>query len=113
MRIWVCFTLIEKNGRTEKNPISAYGTETGSDAAHAHSWVNYDEAVRAMNEKGYNAVGFALPYNMFFLDMDHMGVNDPFVQIRLDRLNTYAESSVSGTGIHAYGLMNAVRIPSC
>lgn len=113
MRIWVCFTLIEKNGRTEKNPISAYGTETGSDAAHAHSWVTYDEAVRAMNEKGYDAVGFALPDNMFFLDMDHMGVNDPFVQIRLDRLNTYAESSVSGTGIHAYGLMDGGRIPTC
>jgi P4 family phage/plasmid primase-like protien len=112
MRIWVCFTLTEKNGRTEKNPISAYGTETGSDAAHAHSWVTYDEAVRAMNEKGYDAVGFALPDNMFFLDMDHMGVNDPFVQIRLDRLNTYAESSVSGTGIHAYGLMDADRIPT-
>jgi P4 family phage/plasmid primase-like protien len=44
--------------------------------------------------------------------MDHMGVNDPFVQIRLDRLNTYAESSVSGTGIHAYGLMDAGRIPT-
>lgn len=113
MRIWVCFTLIEKNGRTEKNPISAYGTETGSDAAHAHSWVTYDEAVRAMNEKGYDAVGFAFPDNMFFLDMDHMGVNDPFVQIRLDRLNTYAESSVSGTGIHAYGLMDGGRIPTC
>lgn len=39
MRIWVCFSIKEKDGRFDKNPISAYGTETGSDDAHAHTWV--------------------------------------------------------------------------
>ena len=112
MRIWVCFTLTEKGGHLDKNPISAYGTETGSDAAHAHTWVTYNEAVKAMHEKGYDAVGFAIAENMFFLDIDHMAVTDPFVQIRLDRMNTYAEKSISGTGIHAYGLIDANRIPT-
>ena len=112
MRIWVCFMLTEKEEHLDKNPISTYGTETGSDAAHAHTWVTYDEAVKAMHEKGYDAVGFAIADNMFFLDIDHMAFTDPFVQIRLDRMNTYAEKSISGTGIHAYGLLDASRIPT-
>jgi primase-polymerase (primpol)-like protein len=57
LRIWVCFNIRKKDGRLKKNPISAYDTETGSDAAHAHTWVIYDKAVKAMKEKGYDAVG--------------------------------------------------------
>ena len=112
MRIWVCFSIREKDGRLEKNPISAYGTETGSDDAHAHTWVTYDEAAKAMSEKGYDAVGFAVPKEMFFQDIDHMDETDPFVQIRIDRLNTYTERSYSGTGVHSYGLMDASKIPT-
>lgn len=112
MRIWVCFSIKEKDGRFDKNPISAYGTETGSDDAHAHTWVTYEDAVKAMKEKGYDAVGFSVPKEMFFQDIDHMNETDPFVQIRIDRLNTYTERSYSGTGIHSYGLMDASKIPT-
>ena len=79
MRIWVCFMQAQKDGHLDKNPISAYGTETSSDAAHAHTWVTYDEAVKAMHENGYDAVGFAIAENMFFLDIDYMAVTNPFV----------------------------------
>lgn len=30
-RIWVCFIIRKKDGGFDKKPISAYGTETGSD----------------------------------------------------------------------------------
>lgn len=113
MKIWVCFIITEDNGKTNKNPISAHGTETGSDADHAHTWVTYDEAVKAMQERAYNAVGFCVPENMGFLDMDHMNETDPFVQIRLDRFNSYTERSVSGNGIHIYFKLDSSKIPTC
>lgn len=100
MKIWVCLIITDKNGKLDKKPISAYGTETGSDEAHAHTWVTYDEAVKAMNEKGYSAVAFTVPKNMAFMDLDHKELTDPFVQLQLERFNTYAERSISGTGIH-------------
>lgn len=65
-----------------------------------------------MNEKGYDAVGFALPENMFFHDIVHMDETDPFVQIYIDRLDTYTERSYSGTGVHSYGLMDTSKIPT-
>lgn len=64
-----------------------------------------------MNEKGYDAVGFALPENMFFQDIAHMDETDPFVQIYIDRLDTYTERSYSGTGVHSYRLVDASKIP--
>ena len=112
MKIWVCFIITESNGKTNKSPISAHGTETGSDADHAHTWVTYDEAVKAMQERGYDAVGFSVPEDMGFLDMDHMNETDPFVQIRLDRFNSYTERSVSGNGIHIYFKMDPGKIPT-
>jgi P4 family phage/plasmid primase-like protien len=112
MKIWVCFIITENNGKTNKKPISANGTKTGSDSAYAHTWVTYDEAVKAMQERGYDAVGFSVPNNMGFLDMDHMNETDPFVQIRLDRFNSYTERSVSGNGIHIYFKMDPNKIPT-
>lgn len=71
-----------------------------------------DEAVKAMNEKCYDAVGFALTENMFLQDIDHMDKADPFVLIHIDRLDTYTERSYSGTRFHSHGLMNASKIPA-
>ena len=112
MKIWVCLIITDKNGKLDKKPISAYGTETGSDEAHAHTWVTYDEAVKAMNEKCYSAVAFTVPKNMAFMDLDHKELTDPFVQLQLERFNTYAERSISGTGIHIYCLVDTAKIPT-
>lgn len=111
-RRWVCFILTKKENHLEKTPISAYGAETGSDDAHAHTWVTYYEAVKAMNEKRYGAVGFSIPDDMVFVDMDGYKPNEPPAKSRIDRFNTYTERSTSGTGIHSYGTVDISRIPT-
>ena len=40
---------------------------------------------------------------MFFLDIDHTTVDDPRVSRINVLLNTYAELSQSGAGVHFYG----------
>ncbi len=110
-KIWICWNFAEVKGRRTKKPISAYGTPTGTDAAHAHTWVTYEEA-KAAAEKNYDGVGFVIPEGYFFLDIDHMALTDPFVQLMLERYHSYAEKSVSGEGLHIYGKCDRRQIPT-
>ena len=45
-------------------------------------------------------------------DIDHKELTDPFVQLMLERFNSYAEYSVSGGGIHIYGKCDIDRVPT-
>lgn len=45
------------------------------------------------------------------MDIDHKELTDPFVQLMLERFNSYAEYSVSG-GIHIYGKCDIDRVPT-
>lgn len=78
-KIWICWNFAEVKGHRTKKPISAYGTPTGTDAAHAHTWVTYEEARTAAEKNGHDGVGFVIPERYFFLDIDHMALTDPFV----------------------------------
>jgi len=111
-KIWICWNFAEVKGRRTKKPISAYGTPTGTDAAHAHTWVTYEEAKAAAEKNGYDGVGFVIPEGYFFLDIDHMALTDPFVQLMLERYHSYAEKSVSGEGLHIYGKCDRRQIPT-
>ena len=111
-KIWVCWRYTMVKGRRTKKLFSAYGTATGTDAPHRHSWVTYDEAVAAAEEKCFDGVGFIIPEGYVFLDIDHRGLDDPLVQTMLRRFDTYAEHSVSGGGIHFYGKCDREKIPS-
>ena len=111
-KIWVCWNYIVEKGQKKKKPISAYGTPTGTDAAHAHTWVTYEEANAAAEKNGYDGVGFVIPEGYFFLDIDHMALTDPFVQLMLERYHSYAEKSVSGEGLHIYGKCDRGQIPT-
>ena len=46
------------------------------------------------------------------MDIDHKELTDPFVQLMLERFNSYSEYSVSGGGIHIYGKCNIDRLPT-
>ncbi len=111
-KIWICWNYTLVKGRKTKKPISAYGTATGTDDAHAHTWVTFDEATTAAKEKGYDGIGFVIPDGYYFLDIDHKEITEPYVQLLLGRFNTYAERSVSGNGIHAYGKCDLSQIPT-
>ena len=56
-------------------------------------------------------VGFVIPEGYFFLDADHYSLDDPFIQLLLERFNSYTERSVSGGGIHIYGMCDINQLP--
>ncbi len=112
MKIWLCWNYTAVNGRKTKKPISAYGTATGTDAAHAHTLVTYNEAVSAAEKNNFDGVGFVIPEGYFFLDIDHKDLTDSFVQLLLKRFDSYTERSVSKEGIHIYGKYDPAKLPT-
>lgn len=111
-KVWPCWNYETRKGKRTKVPISASGTATGTNSEYAHTWVTYDEAIKAADKHGYNGIGFTIPQGYFFLDIDHKELTDPFVQLMLERFNSYAEYSVSGGGIHIYGKYDIDRVPT-
>ncbi len=102
MRIWFHWRWEkDKNEKPTKNPFAANGGSTGTDDAHSNTWVTYDEAVAAADKFHAAGVGFKIPENYFFLDIDHRELSDPLVQTLLARFDSYSEHSVSG-GRHTY-----------
>lgn len=113
MRIWFPWCLVaDKNGKPTKKPFAANGGKTGTDDAHSSTWVYYDEAVAAADKFHAAGVGFKIPENYFFLDIDHRELSDPLVQTLLARFDSYAERSVSKGGIHIYGKCDFSKLPT-
>jgi putative DNA primase/helicase len=114
MKIWMLWRwATDQNGKPTKKPFAAGGGATGTDDKWSRTWVTYNEAVKA---KGYNSVaagvGFKIPKGYYFIDIDHKELSDPLVQTILARHDSYAEYSVSGTGIHQYGKCDFTQIPT-
>ncbi|NCB74973.1 MAG: DNA primase [Clostridia bacterium] len=113
MKIWFHWRWVtDKNGKPKKMPFAANGGETGTDEGHRHTWVNYDEAVVAVEKFHAAGVGFKVPEGYFFLDIDHKELTDPLVQMLLTRFDSYTERSVSGGGIHIYGKCDFTTLPT-
>lgn len=72
---------------------------------------DYDIAVNAKEKHGVADIGFRIPDNIYFLDIDGRPLDDSFVQILLERHDTYAETSPSGNGIHILGTCDNERLP--
>ena len=100
-----------KNGKMTKVPFSAYGGATGTDDKHKDTLATYDEAYDAFQKCGASGIGFKVPEDMYFLDIDHKEMTDPLLQKLLDRHNSYTEFSPSGQGIHILGTCDAEKLP--
>ena len=113
MRIWFLWRWgTDKNGNPTKVPFAANGGETGTDDAHSSTWVTHDDAVAAAEKYHAAGLGFKIPENYFFLDIDHRELSDPLVQTLLTRFDSYTERSVSGGGIHIYGKCDFTKLPT-
>ncbi len=112
MRIWFLWRKEMDCDRINKVPFAAGGGATGTNEKYRHTWVTHDEAVTAMKKQSAAGVGFVIPKGYFFIDIDHIPLTDPFVQMLLDRFNSYTERSVSGGGIHIYGKCNFEKLPA-
>lgn len=115
MNIWILWEWRSDKGQRRKKPFAASGAPTGTNEKYRRTWVNYAEAVAAMDKFPDRAagLGFVIPEGYFFLDIDHRPQEDALVQTMLRRFDSYAEYSVSGSGIHVYGKCDRSQIPAC
>lgn len=111
-RIWFLWQWkSNKTGKPTKVPVSAYGGPTGTSEEWSHTWVTYDDAIAAVDIQHAAGVGFKVPEGYFFFDADDYALDDPFIQMFLERFNSYTERSVSGGGIHIYGKCDFSKLP--
>jgi len=106
---WVCWKY-EFDGKWRKPPFHPL-TGLKTDVTRPACWATYKEAVRAFLNGGYDGIGYVfLPQEGYTrLDFDHCrdpqtGQLDQWVLEILSFLQTYAEISPSGEGVHAIAL---------
>ena len=112
MSIWMLWKKRARGSKVSKIPFAASGGSCGTSENYADRWVTYEEAQQAATQQRADGVGFRIPKGVFFLDIDHRDPDDPFVQEILTLYNSYSEFSVSGTGIHIYGLCDISQLPT-
>lgn len=111
-QIWVVFTAgRDERGRMRKTPIDRDGRKVGASYRFAARWMTHAEAVETCEKHSGVGVGFRVPKNMVFVDLDHTTPNAPLAATICDRFATYAEVSVSGEGLHLYGYVDVDRLP--
>jgi len=105
---WVCWKLKPNAGDPAKRTKVPYDPKTGESAKSndPSTWGTFDEAKHACASGKYDGIGFVLTKEtgLVFVDFDHCisddGTLDPWVAEWVQRLDTYAEVSQSGRGIH-------------
>lgn len=113
-KIWMLWRWETKpDGKRTKVPMSVSGGPCGTDEKWRSSWATYDETVAAKEKISSAAgIGFKIPEGFYFIDIDDRELTDPLVQTIFSRHDSYAEYSVSGTGIHQYGKCDFTKVPT-
>ena len=96
---WVLYRLTwdSKRGKYDKRPFNA---RTGGFAQsnNPNTWCDFETALGVVDL--YDGLGFMLGDGIFGVDIDGVELDDPVVREVLTTLNSYAEISPSGKGIH-------------
>ena len=106
MQQWVCWKAEERNGKISKVPINA---KTGGYAMSNNpaTWSDFQTAVKM--SRNFSGIGFMLGNGIFGVDLDDMddeierfknGDSDNIIAEFVYTLESYAEYSPSGKGIH-------------
>lgn len=99
MNRWVLYRLFweEDRGKYTKKP---YNARTGGFAQsnNPSTWCNYETALSVAMH--YDGLGFMLGEGIFGVDIDGVDLKDAVVKEVITTLNSYAEVSPSGRGIH-------------
>jgi len=105
---WVCWQYVERDGKPTKCPISPTkgGKASSTDAA---TWGTFEQALAARQAADLDGVGFVFSADDPFtgVDLDNCldvatGQPKSWAQALLERLNSYAEISPSGTGVKIF-----------
>lgn len=117
LRIWHNWVRVANDeGDITKKPISCTGGSTGASPNFSNTWCDYVKAEDTVNEGKANGVGLVLsPVNdnlaLAGIDIDHKRLDDFIVQDIMQKMNTYAEKSPSGEGIHLLFLVETAKLP--
>jgi len=90
---WVCYAgrdKLPKNPRTGGNAMSNNPT----------TWSDFETACRACDQYHFDGLGFMFAPPYFGVDLDHCADDVDFCDEFVETLQSYAEYSVSGTGVH-------------
>ena len=102
----MCWRSEERDGKLTKVP---YSPLTGGKASSTNpdTWAGYSDAVTAYKECGYCGIGFVFTREDDFVgvDLDHCldsetGEIEIWARQIIDELDSYAEISPSGSGVH-------------
>ena len=105
---WCCFKIeTVENGRKTKRPYNPLNNNMAKSNDES-TWVSFEDAVNNLN--GYDGIGFFFVEPYIGIDLDKVGneieeyLNNPdtdnIISEFINVLETYAEVSPSGTGIH-------------
>ena len=111
MKIWMLWKRKEAGGRIAKVPCNVQGKACGTSENYKKDWVTFADAQKALKKDTADGIGFKIPNGMFFLDIDHRDLQDPLVKDVLQTFESYSEYSVSGKGIHVYGVCDITQLP--
>ena len=106
LKQWVCWRFEERDAKPTKIPYSPL-TDSRASSTDPTTWASYAEAVKACKERGYDGIGFVFTEDDPFcgVDLDHCrdsesGELEGWAQEIVYELDSYAEVSPSGTGVH-------------
>ena len=95
-----------------KIPTTLSGINAGCSPEHSLEWVTYKKAAAAVDQVKADGVSLIIQPGYFFIDIDHRQLEDPLVKDIMAKVNSYTELSLSGNGIHIYGLCDPERFPT-
>lgn len=90
---WVCWTGADK---IPKNPYTGRNAKSNDPS----TWSDFSTAVNACDKFRFDGIGFMFANGYFGVDLDHCAGDIDFCDEFVDTLQSYAEYSKSGEGIH-------------
>ena len=84
---------------SDKIPKNPY-TGNNAQSNNSQTWGTFEEAVNACNKYNFDGIGFMFAPPYFGVDLDHCMDNVDFCDEFVETLQSYAEISKSGEGIH-------------
>lgn len=106
---WCCFKIVERESKKTKLPVNA-NNGTMAKSNDPSTWTSFRTAVNAVSDFGCDGIGFMFANGYVGIDLDKVKedlmefyrgeTEGNIVHEFVSSINSYAEISVSGTGIH-------------
>lgn len=116
-RQWICWELVERNGKTTKVPKRA---DSGGNAKSTDpdTWCDFETAVKGCDKHNLDGIGFVFAGDreVTGLDLDHVLIDGEVAEAYawvVGAADTYTEVSPSGDGLHLFFLGSKPESDHC